>query len=62
MRIAITGSHRVGKTSLIEKLHESLPVYLCIEEPYHELEESGYFFSENPSAEDYLTQLDHSIG
>jgi GTPase SAR1 family protein len=61
MRIAITGSHRVGKTSLIEKLHQSLPDYAFREEPYHELEDSGYFFSENPSVEDYLMQLDHSI-
>jgi len=61
MRIAITGSHRVGKTSLIEKLHQSLPDYAFRVEPYHELEDSGYFFSENPCLEDYLMQLDHSI-
>lgn len=61
MKIAITGAHRVGKTSLIEELLESLPGYTSLQEPYYELEESGYMFSEIPGYEDYLAQLKHAI-
>ena len=61
MKVAITGAHRVGKTTLIEKLLESLPGYEYIQEPYYELEESGYLFSETPTIDDYLAQLEHAI-
>lgn len=61
MKIAITGAHRVGKTTLAEKLDELLPDYEYISEPYYELEEMGYIFSETPTIDDYLTQLEHSI-
>lgn len=61
MKIAITGAHRVGKTTLAEKLLESLPDYEYRPEPYHELEESGYIFSEIPTMEDYIEQLEYSI-
>ncbi len=61
MKIALTGAHRVGKTSLAEKLQEYLPDYDLRKEPYYELEESGYEFSEIPSADDFLKQLEYSI-
>ena len=61
MKIAVTGAHRVGKTTLIEKIQESLPEYACNAEAYHELEETGLAFSEIPSPEDYIVLLEHSI-
>jgi GTPase SAR1 family protein len=61
MKIAITGSHRVGKTTLLEKLQENLADYTIRMEPYNELEESGYEFSEIPIADDFLKQLEYSI-
>ena len=61
MKIAVSGAHRVGKTTLIEKLGESLPGFECREEAYHEMEELGYDFSGIPTADDYLAQLEHSI-
>jgi len=61
MKIAITGAHRVGKTTLAENLHESLPDYDCYTEPYFELEEAGYLFPEIPTVDDYLAQLEYSI-
>jgi nicotinamide riboside kinase len=61
MRIAVTGAHKVGKTTLIEKLKEALPEYECKAEAYYELEEMGISFSEEPSFEDYLVILEHSI-
>jgi deoxyadenosine/deoxycytidine kinase len=61
MKIAITGAHRVGKTTLVEKLHENLPCYDFRMEPYYELEELGYEFSGKPNVDDFLKQLEYSI-
>jgi hypothetical protein len=61
MKIAITGAHRVGKTTLAEKLQEHLVDYELRMEPYHELAELGYEFSEQPTVSDFLEQLDYSI-
>jgi deoxyadenosine/deoxycytidine kinase len=61
MKIAITGAHRVGKTTLAEKLHENLANYDFRMEPYYELEESGYEFSEIPDIDDFIKQLEYSI-
>ncbi|MBU8882875.1 ATP-binding protein [Kaistella sp. DKR-2] len=61
MKIAIAGAHRVGKTSLAEKLIESLPEYALIPEPYFELEERGYAFSEVPTLDDYTEQFEYSL-
>ena len=61
MKIAITGAHRVGKTTLAEKLHESLPHYHYTQEPYYDLEETGHVFSETPNLDEYLEQLEYSV-
>lgn len=61
MKIAVSGAHRVGKTTLIEKLEKSLPGYDFKAEAYYELEETGFIFSEIPVIEDYLMLLEHSI-
>jgi thymidylate kinase len=61
MKIAITGAHRTGKTTLVEKLNEALPDYDCKAEAYYELEENGHAFSETPVLEDYILQLEYSI-
>ncbi len=61
MKIAIAGTHRVGKTTLAEKLYESFPDYEYYPEPYFELEEAGYIFPEIPTVDDYLAQLEYSI-
>jgi len=61
MRIAISGAHRTGKTTLIEELLRFLPTYVAIDEPYRLLEEEGYEFAEMPSREDFELQLQRSI-
>jgi predicted ATPase len=61
MRIAISGTHRSGKTSLVEALGARLPQYACVEEPYHALAEDGFEFSHPPSLEDFEAQLEWSI-
>ena len=60
MRIAISGSHRVGKTTLAETLADALPRYEFVAEPYYLLEEDGYEFGEPPSLEDFERQLERS--
>ncbi len=61
MKIAFTGAHNVGKTSLAKRLHASLPEYVFIPEPYEELEEKGHLFSETPGLEDFVVQLEHAL-
>jgi predicted ATPase len=61
MRIAVTGTHRVGKSTLIEALEERLADYRVVDEPYHLLEEEGYEFTSPPSLEDFLEQLRRSM-
>jgi len=61
MRIAISGTHFTGKSTLVEALSEALPQYTIIDEPYHILQEEGYEFAEMPSIEDFELQLERSI-
>lgn len=61
MRIAFTGSHRVGKTSLAEAITANLPSYDFMEEPYFQLESKGYLFPEIPDTEDYMAQFRHAL-
>ena len=52
MKIAITGTHRVGKTTLAEKLYEFFPDYEHYSELYFQLEEAGNIFPEIPTIDD----------
>ena len=61
MRIAFSGTHRVGKTSLLEAVSSALPTYATVDEPYYQLEEDGYEVAEDPSCEDFEAQLERSI-
>ena len=61
MRIAISGTHFSGKSTLVEALSEALPQYMTVDEPYQVLQEEGYEFAELPSIEDFELQLERSI-
>jgi predicted ATPase len=61
MKIAVSGAHRTGKTTLIEELSRALPTYGVVDEPYQVLEEEGHEFAEMPSLEDFELQLERSI-
>ena len=61
MRIAISGSHQVGKTTLAESLANALPGYVLVPEPYYLLLEEGNDFAEMPTVEDFELQLERSI-
>jgi len=61
MRIAFSGSHRVGKTTLVERVADALPAYATVDEPYYLLEADGYEFAEQPSLDDFEAQLERSL-
>jgi predicted ATPase len=61
MRIAVSGTHRVGKSTLIEELSARLPGYRTLDEPYRVLEEEGHEFSDPPTPEDFERQLRRSL-
>lgn len=61
MRIAISGTHYSGKSTLIEHLLEKFPEYESFDEPYLILEEEGHEFSNPPTVEEYEEQLDYAL-
>ena len=62
MRIAVSGTHFIGKTTLIEDFLKSHPEYRCEKEAYYHLqEEKAMELSLEPSLDSLLEQLDYSI-
>ena len=61
MRVAFSGTHRSGKSTLLDEIAGLLPHYATVDEPYHLLEEDGYEAAENPSIEDFEAQLERSL-
>jgi AAA domain-containing protein len=61
MRIAVTGTHVVGKSTLVADLAAQLPTYEVLEEPYYDLLDEGVPFSETPTPEDFEVQLERSV-
>ena len=53
MRIAVSGSHGTGKSTLIAELTRSLPNYLSVEEPYYTLLNDGHEFADVPTPDDF---------
>lgn len=61
MRIAISGSHRTGKSTLVSALAALLPSYKTVDEPYRLMEEDGHEFAHPPSMDDLVAQLERAI-
>ena len=61
VRIAVSGAHQTGKTTLVGQLAASLPAYEAVEEPYYLLEDEGRAFAEAPTFDDYELQLERAI-
>ena len=61
LRIALTGAHATGKTTIAAELARAIPGYRVIEEPYYQLESEGYAFGASPTLEDFEMQLERSI-
>lgn len=61
MRLAVSGTHRTGKTTLLEALAGALPAHELIDEPYRLLEDDGHEFSDPPTLDDFERQLRCSL-
>lgn len=63
MRIAISGTHCCGKSTLIDEFLLAHPDFAHEPEPYEALqEEYGETFAADPCAEDFYQQLEHNVG
>jgi len=60
MRIAITGTHGSGKSTLIEDFLVARPGYAHAQEPYWELAQRGVVFADGPTVADLEEQLAQS--
>src|SRR5262245_5133060 len=62
MRIAVSGTHGVGKSTLIDEFLGRHPEFVHEPEPYTMLvEDFGEEFSAEPCTEDFLRQLEFNI-
>jgi len=62
MRIAVSGTHFMGKSTLIADFIRAHPDYIAEIEPYYKLQdEDGGEFAQELALEDILDQLDNSI-
>jgi hypothetical protein len=62
MRLAISGTHCSGKSTLVEEFLLSHLEYVHEPEPYVQLEQLyGESFQEEPSADEFLRQLEYHI-
>jgi hypothetical protein len=62
MKIAISGTHCVGKSTLIDAFLLAHPDFAHEPEPYEALEEDyGESFAAEPTAEDFRRQLEYNI-
>lgn len=60
MRIAVTGTHGSGKTTLVEDLVAAAKGYEAVPEPYWLLVQQGVVFADGPSVADLEEQLKQS--
>lgn len=60
VRIAVTGAHGVGKTTLIEDFCAAEPGYEAVAEPYWLLAQDGTPFADGPTTADLEEQLGQS--
>ncbi len=61
MRLAVSGTHVTGKSTLVAALGARLPRHAIVAEPYELLVERGYEFADPPSVDDFVVQLKQSV-
>jgi hypothetical protein len=63
MRIAISGTHDIGKSKLIEAFMRAHPDYVAEPEVYEALEQlHDEAFAAEPTADDFFRQLEYHVG
>ena len=60
MRVAFSGAHATGKSTLIGELARRLPDYTVVEESYQTLLAEGHAFPATPTLDDFELMLDRS--
>ena len=60
MRIAVSGSHGTGKSTLVRELASHLAGYESVDEPWHLLDADGHVFADPPAGDDFIALLDHA--
>lgn len=60
MRIAVTGTHGSGKSTLIGDFLDTHPAYRHLQEPYWELVQQGVVFADGPTLADLIEQFEQS--
>jgi predicted ATPase len=60
VRIAVSGAHGTGKSTLIADLARNLPGYAVAEESYYALVAEGHAFAAQPSREEFELMLERS--
>lgn len=61
MRIAVSGSHATGKSTLVAELVRRLPDVTALDEPYHLLEAEGHAFVAKPTTSDFELLLERAV-
>lgn len=61
MRVAVSGTHATGKSTLVAELARHLPGYEVVEEPYYKLLGEGELFLGLPSLDDFEQLLGQSV-
>src|SRR5688572_26968801 len=62
MRIAVSGTHRNGKTTLVEAFVHANADFELEAEPYEQLLEAGEEFLDHFDPEAFIRQLEHLVG
>ena len=61
MRIAISGTHATGKSTLVDELARRLEGFLAMPELYYQLEDEGHVFADRPTFDDLDMLFERSI-
>lgn len=61
MRIAVSGSHATGKSTLLLELQHRFPGMACVDEPYYLLTDRGHPFGDPPTPDDIELLFDQSV-
>ena len=61
MRVAISGAHATGKSTLAVDLALELPGHVVAEELYYTMQGEGFDFPAEPTADDFAMMLERSV-
>ena len=61
MRIAVSGTHATGKSTLVDELARRLDGFVAMPELYYQLEDEGHLFADPPTLDDLDLLFERSI-